>query len=95
MDARFLPHNCHWHSPEKFDYTYYIKTAKGEIDVAAVIDGSAKAIEVKWTTQLRTQDVKMVCSVANGQIWADVPARYEINKIAVIPLPLALFDLGA
>jgi len=74
--------------------TYYIKTDRGEVDVATVRDGRVQAIEVKWTSQLRTKDLKIIGRMNHGKVWANVAQAHEMNGLAIEPLPQALFDLA-
>lgn len=74
--------------------TYYIKTAKGEVDIATVHDGEIFPIEIKWTTQLRGRDLKLVRQMHRSQVWANVSKPYELDGIKIEPLPLALYNLG-
>jgi len=74
--------------------TYYIKTARGEIDIAAVHDETIFPIEIKWTSQLRTQDLKLVHQMRHGSVWANVSESYDLNGMKIEPLPLALYNLG-
>lgn len=45
--------------------TYYIK-AEGEVDIAVVKSGNFIPIEVKWTEQTRSQDLKQLLKYPNG-----------------------------
>ncbi len=74
--------------------TYYLKTTKGEVDIAAVKQREILAIEIKWTSQLRTQDLKLIRQIKGGRVWARVPTRYELDGLTIESLPVALFNTG-
>ncbi|MDQ7010177.1 MAG: hypothetical protein Q9M29_00005, partial [Mariprofundaceae bacterium] len=74
--------------------TCYIKTEKGEVDVATVRDGRVQAIEVKWTSQLRAKDLKVIGRMNHGKVWANVAQAHETNGITIEPLPQALYSLA-
>lgn len=71
--------------------TYYIK-ANGEVDLAYVKNKKFWPIEVKWTHQLRAQDLKQIQKYSNAQIWAKVDSIKTILNIKTIPIPLALIQ---
>jgi len=72
--------------------TYYIKHPKGEVDIASVRQGKVYPLEIKWTSQLRQQDLKLVSQMQHGLVWANVPRQVDINGMMVEPLALALFN---
>ncbi len=74
--------------------TYYIKS-DGEVDVAYVTKETFYPIEIKWTQQIRPHDLKQIKKYANGQIWAQVYSRHQIDKTPILPLPKALYEFGA
>lgn len=47
--------------------TYYIK-AEGEVDIAYIRDGKFWPIEIKWTNQLRSKDLKQILKYKNHLI---------------------------
>jgi len=71
--------------------TYYIK-AEGEVDLAYVTKETFFPIEIKWTQQIRPQDLKQIKKYANGQIWARVREPYQIDRTPILPLPKALYE---
>lgn len=75
----------------QFYQTYYIKS-ESEVDVAYIEGGKFWPIEIKWTSQLRLQDLKQVLKYKNAKIWAKVQQEGEIQGIPVVPLPWALFS---
>lgn len=73
----------------RFYPTYYIK-AEGEVDLAYVKNNRMWPVEVKWTTQLRANELKQIVKYKNGKIFAKVKSPSLINNIPIQPLPLAL-----
>jgi len=73
--------------------TYYIKTDKGEVDIATVSGGKIQPIEIKWTSQLRTQDLKPISRMRHGKVWANVSRPHKMNELVIEPLPQMLFAL--
>jgi len=63
------------------------------VDVATVSGGKVQAIEIKWTSQLRKQDVKVIGGMPNAEVWANVSKPHDMNGLPIKPLPQALFDL--
>ncbi len=72
--------------------TFYIK-AKGEVDIACVVENHFVPIEVKWTRQLRPADLKQIGKYSNGLIWTKNKSCGDMGALRVIPLPLALYCL--
>ena len=76
----------------RFFPTYYIK-AEGEVDVAYVHQRKFCPVEVKWTEQLRSNDLKQICKYTNGNIYAKTDEVTQFQTIPVLPLPLALMQI--
>lgn len=76
----------------RFFPTYYIK-AEGEVDIAYVDNTKFFPIEIKWTSQIRTKDLKQILKYKNGLILTKSMQIGNINHIKAIPLPLALLQL--
>jgi predicted AAA+ superfamily ATPase len=74
--------------------TYYIK-AEGEVDVAYVDQNRFWPLEVKWTKQLRSKDLKQIAKYPNGRILTRSRQRGHILEIPTEPLPLAMLRLGS
>lgn len=72
--------------------TYYIK-AEGEVDVAYVYDKKFWPVEVKWTNQIRSKDLKQITKYKNAKIYAKVNEQTTTLNIPTTPLPLALIDI--
>ncbi len=79
------------HCKRHFD-TFYIKGAKGEVDVAVVNGNRFLPIEVKWTSQLRSDDLKQILHYPNGLILWNRPEGQVFHEIPVIPLPKFLLN---
>ena len=73
--------------------TYYIK-ADGEVDIAYIHDNKFWPIEVKWTRQIRKEDLKQILKYRNGKILARVNSESLVNSTPIIPLPIALLGIG-
>lgn len=67
--------------------TYYIKGSKGEVDVAIIHDHRFIPIEIKWTNQLREEDLKQIQSYKNGVILWNRANNSSVGSTPVIPLP--------
>lgn len=72
--------------------TYYIK-AEGEVDIAVVHDNRFWPVEVKWTEQIRTKDLKQIRKYANGKIISKAKIPGDFQGIPMEPLPLALLRI--
>lgn len=73
--------------------TYYIK-AEGEVDVAYVKDKKFWPIEVKWTNQLRTKDLKQIQKYKNGIILGKQRQIHQVNDTMSYPLPWYLAKMA-
>lgn len=73
---------------------YYIK-AEGEVDIAYVRDEHFYPVEVKWTRQLRSKDLKQIGKYSNSTILAKTRHYGMQQGVRVEPLPLALLELGS
>ena len=66
--------------------TYYIKGAKGEIDVALVQDKKICPIEVKWTKQIRSVDIIQIQHYKEGIILTPDSKKRVLGNNHIIPL---------
>jgi predicted AAA+ superfamily ATPase len=73
--------------------TFYIK-AKGEVDIACIIENRVYPVEVKWTSQLRPNQLKQIEKYPNGQIWTKNKSSGVIKSLQTVPLPVALYRVG-
>ncbi|MFT3742448.1 MAG: ATP-binding protein [Gammaproteobacteria bacterium] len=72
--------------------TYYLK-AEGEVDIAYIDQGRFWPIEIKWTQQLRSKDLKQVLKYPNSRILTKTKQFGQIQNLSTEPLPWALFNL--
>lgn len=76
----------------RFYPTYYIK-AEGEVDVAYVKNNKMWPVEVKWTSQLRSADLKQITKYKNGTIFSKTKTITSVNHLSNFPLPWGLFKI--
>ncbi len=69
--------------------TYYIKAA-GEVDIAYVNDETFWPVEIKWTQQLRTKDLKQTMKYKNSEIWTKSLIERKLEHVPVYNLLLVL-----
>ena len=72
--------------------TFYIK-GDGEVDVAFVTGGGFQPVEVKWTNQIRTADLKQARKYANSIVCSKLTAD-RVHGLSNELLPLHLRRLG-
>ncbi|HKY69585.1 MAG TPA: ATP-binding protein [Gammaproteobacteria bacterium] len=72
--------------------TYYIK-ADSEVDIAYIDKNKFWPIEIKWTNQLRPNELKQILKYKNGKIWAKVNNESKIGATPILPLPWALLTV--
>lgn len=70
--------------------TYYIK-AEGEVDVAYIQDEQFWPVEIKWTNQLRSKDLKQIQKYKNGIILSKSNEQGMMHDIPSVPLPEFLY----
>lgn len=73
--------------------TFYIKGNKGEVDVAMINKKKWMPMEVKWTSQLRPQDLRQIQSYSNGMILWNRAEDQLFQNTPVIPLPKFLLSV--
>ncbi|MDP2194090.1 MAG: ATP-binding protein [Alphaproteobacteria bacterium] len=78
---------------QRFYPTFYIK-AEGEVDLAYVDENTFHPIEVKWTKQLRSKDLKQIKKYKNGLILSQQKLPGLIETTPTVPLPQHLYQLG-
>lgn len=74
------------HFCRKFGKIYYIKGAKGEVDIAYLQDGAFFPVEIKWTAQLRPEELKQVMVYPNGLILGKQRATARLAHVPYAPL---------
>lgn len=73
--------------------TFYIK-GDGEVDIAYITGGGFQPVEVKWTTQIRSTDLKQARKYGNSIICSRVATADRIHGLPNELLPLHLQRLG-
>lgn len=84
--ASYLVESCVTSHFNRWYPTYYIK-AEGEVDVAYVKNKKFWPVEIKWTTQMRSQDLKQIQKYKNGIILGKQQNIRKINLTFSYPLP--------
>lgn len=80
------------HFSKKYGKIYYIKGDKGEVDIAYILKDRFYPVEIKWTNQLRPEELKQVSRYPNGLI---LGKKRQLSMIANIPCyPLIRYLLG-
>jgi len=74
------------HFRRKFGKTYYIKGDKGEVDIAYLQGGTFFPVEVKWTAQIRPEDLKQIRVYRNGLILGRKRTPTSIAEVRYAPL---------
>ncbi|MFH0799479.1 MAG: ATP-binding protein [Pseudomonadota bacterium] len=69
--------------------TYYLK-ADGEVDIVIADEKRFVPMEVKWTNQLRPNDLKQLVKYKEAVILTKTTSRCTIEGIQAVPLPLFL-----
>jgi predicted AAA+ superfamily ATPase len=80
---------AHYH---RYFPTYYIKS-EGEIDIAYIAQKRFYPVEIKWTNQLRSNDLKQILKYSNSKILTKNKTAGSIHDVKTEPLPLALWRL--
>lgn len=73
---------------------FYIK-ADGEIDVAFYAQRELQLVEVKWTSQLRPEELKEMRRRGRGLIAARVARSVQYEGLPVVPAAAVLLRLAA
>ncbi len=74
------------HFTRKFGKSYYIKGSKGEVDIAYVQGGTFFPVEIKWTTQIRPEELKQVMVYKNSLLLGRAHAPDRIAHVPYVPL---------
>ncbi len=69
--------------------TYYIKST-GEVDIAYIKQKHFWPVQIKWSDELRSKDLKQITKYPNSLILGKNQQYEQLNDISVVPLPLAL-----
>lgn len=78
---------------KRFFPTYYIK-GEGEVDIAYIDQNQFWPVEIKWTNQLRSKDLKQTLKYKKAIILTKNREPGFIQSIPTYPLPLALYELS-
>lgn len=78
----------------RYHPTFYIK-AEGEVDVAYIAENRFWPVEVKWTGQVRSKDLKQIAKYSNGRILSQTRRSGSVLGVPTEPLPLSLIRLTA
>jgi len=74
------------HVSRQHGKTYYIKGDKGEVDIAYLDGNRFFPIEVKWSRQLRPEELKQIQCYRNGLILNRASETASLGHIPCIPL---------
>ena len=73
--------------------TYYLK-AQQEVDVAYVQNRKIFPVEVKWTNQLRADELQHLRKYPSARVVAKTDRRQERGGITFVSIPEFLLSLG-
>lgn len=73
----------HYH---RYYPSYYIKS-KNEIDIAYIKDDQAWPIEIKWTNQIRPEDIRSIKQYPKGLLLTKLKKIGQIDQLKMLPLP--------
>ena len=82
------------HFSRRFGDIYYIKGNKGEVDIARVQGKEFFPVEVKWTQQIRPEELKQIRTYRNGLILGRRHTPTRIADVPYAPLIPHLLGLG-
>lgn len=71
---------------KRFYPSYYISGKKGEVDLALVKENRLVPLEVKWTSQIRQEELKQISLYKNGFILGQTKEMRTIGANTIIPL---------
>ena len=74
------------HVARLHEKTYYIKGDKGEVDIAYVEGKRFFPLEVKWSQNIRPEELKQIMCYPNGLILSRVQETRSIMGIPCVPL---------
>ncbi|MCP5102165.1 MAG: ATP-binding protein [bacterium] len=75
--------------------TYYIKGAKGEVDIAVVQGNRMYPVEVKWSRNIRPEDLKQIRNYKNGIVLTPMPEIRTVKDVTFVPFVRFLVHTGA
>ena len=74
------------HYARLHDPSFYIKGDKGEVDIAYVRNRRIFPVEVKWTRNVRPEELKQILSYSNGLVLGRVKETRTLMGIPCVPL---------
>jgi predicted AAA+ superfamily ATPase len=77
----------------RFTDAYYLK-GRGEVDLAWFEDAALRLLEVKWSSQLRSKDLKEIRRRGHGVIAGRVHRSLTFEGLPVVPASIALLRLS-
>jgi len=80
VETAVIDHCKRWNS------TFYIKGKKGEVDVAILQNKTFYPIEIKWTKQLRREELKQIKQYENGIILTPGAEHKRFGQNKIIPV---------
>jgi hypothetical protein len=75
--------------------TYYISGRKGEVDIALVNNKKLLPVEVKWTSQIRPEELKQISLYDNGLILTKSQNIRTIGNNTAVPLLQFLLQISS
>lgn len=85
ITSSYLVEACVTSHVKRWFPTYYIK-AEGEIDITYIKDNKFWPIEIKWTEQFRSKDLKQIQKYKNGIILGKQNNISKVNSTPSYPL---------
>jgi len=74
------------HYSRMYEKTFYIKGDKGEVDIAYIQGNRFFPVEVKWSRNIRPEELKQIMCYSNGLILGRVQDTRSIMGIPCVPL---------
>jgi hypothetical protein len=81
------------HFGRKYGKIYYIKGAKGEVDISYIQGQSFFPVEIKWTKQIRPEELKQIRTYKNGLILGRHSTPSNLAQVPYLPLIRHLLGL--
>lgn len=78
----------------RFGKVFYLK-GQGEIDVIWLKNKKFTCIEIKWSKQIRSNDLKMLKQFPNSMILGKNPQKGNIEGIELLPIYQFLYEITA
>ena len=72
--------------------SFYLKAA-GEVDLAYVEKQRFFPVEIKWTSQIRPNDLRLIQTYKDSRVVAKTTKEYRMGETLIEPLPLHLLRL--